>query len=104
MQISERFNLNKTQAELDFIDIDTDRDIPLFLAPSSLGKEKTNGIAEAKALFTYLKEPNATCLGMSRGKPEGNGVGNTDRFQIFDNLIKSRAIQTGLIQDLEDNV
>jgi hypothetical protein len=127
MRISQRFGLGKSQAELDFVDIDTEKDLPLFLDPFFLGirndrwsidttltlksffqrlidlirNGKNN---EARALFDYLREPNATCLGMSVGKPEGNGVGDSDALQIFDNLLKSKAIQTGLIQDLEDNI
>ncbi|WP_299433872.1 hypothetical protein [uncultured Maribacter sp.] len=126
MKISERYNLSKTQAELDFIDIDTSEDMPLFLDPFFLGtrtdkwsinasrtirsffqkvidliiSKKEN---EAKALFDYLHEPNSTCLGMSIGKPRGRGVGFTDTDKIYNSLSKSKAIQTGLVRDIEDS-
>jgi hypothetical protein len=127
MRVSEQYNLNKKQAELDFIDIDTGSDIPLFLDPFFLGLRndkwsteatrtiksffqqvinlvRADQISEAKSLFQYLTEPNSTCLGMSFGNPRGRGVGIGDTEVIFNNIIKSRAIQTGLIQDLEDNI
>lgn len=127
MRISERFNLQKRQPELDFIDIDTNADTPLFLDPFFLSLRndnwsievtrtirsffqqvinlvRNNQVEEAKRLFAYLHEPNSTCLGLSRGNPQGRGVGRGDTDDIFDNIIESRAIQTGLIQDLEDNI
>lgn len=126
MKISERFSLNKSQAELDFVDIDTDKDIALFVDPFFLSLRKDNWsneatrtirsffqtvidlirdnqIEDAKILFRYLREPNSTCFGLSKGRPEGKGVGNEDTDKIFDSIIESRAVQTGLIQDLEDN-
>ncbi|MBA0885059.1 hypothetical protein [Flavobacterium undicola] len=127
MKISEIFNLNKSQAELDFVNIDTNEDLPLFLDPFFLGKKQDNWSIdatltlrsffqrvidlirngnedEAKELFDHLHEPNSTCLGMSVGNPRGRGVGNQDTDKIYDSLLRSRAIQTGLIQDIEDNI
>jgi hypothetical protein len=127
MKISKIYNLNKSQAELDFVDIDTNEDLPLFLDPFFLGKKQDNWSIDstltlrsffqrvidlirsgnedgAKELFDHLHEPNSTCLGMSIGNPRGRGVGNQDTDKIYDSLLKSRAIQTGLIQDIEDNI
>lgn len=127
MKISRIYNLNKSQAELDFVDIDPTGDLPLFLDPFFLSKKQDNwsheatltirsffqqvidlirngNEDEAKELFDHLHEPNSTCLGMSIGNPRGRGVGNEDTAKIYDNLLRSRAIQTGLIQDIEDNI
>lgn len=127
MRISQIYNLEKSQAELDFVDIDPEMDLPLFLDPFFLGKKQDHWsieatatlrdffqclislirdgrIDEAKDLFDYLHEPNTTCLGMSTRNPQGRGVGHEDTDKIFSNLLQSRAIQTGLIQDIEDNV
>lgn len=127
MKISQIYNLNKSQAELDFVDIDTNEDLPLFLDPFFLGKKQDNWSIDAtltlrsffqriidlirngnqndaKELFDHLHEPNSTCLGMSIGNPRGRGVGNQDTDKIYDSLLRSRAIQTGLIQDIEDNI
>lgn len=126
MRISQIFTLNKTQAELDFVDIDVDRDTALFLDPFFLSLRKdnwsieatrtirsffqtvidlirNNQTEEARLLFQNLHEPNATCLGLSRGNPRGKGVGNEDTCKIFESIIQSRAVLTGLIHDLEDN-
>jgi len=127
MKISTIFELNKTQAELDFIDIDINEDLPLFLDPFFLSKRndkwsneakltlksffqnvidkiRSGNLSKASALFNYLHEPNTTCLGLSIGNPRGRGVGNNDAQNIFVNIISSKAIETGLIQDIEDNV
>lgn len=127
MKISRIYNLNKSQAELDFVDIDPTGDTPLFLDPFFLSKKQDNwsheatltirsffqqvidlirngNENEAKELFDHLHEPNSTCLGMSIGDPQGRGVGNGDTDKIYNNLLRSRAIQTGLIQDIEDNI
>lgn len=41
---------------------------------------------------------------MSKGQPQGRGVGKDDTDKVFKRLIKSQAIKTGLIQDIEDNI
>src|ERR1039458_9169343 len=125
LRISKRFGLNRTQAELDFVDINTDRDTPLFLDPHFLGQRTDpwsisashtirsfftfflgllhqGAEDEARDLFGHLHEPNETCLGMSRRRPEGNGIGDEDARRIFESLAKSAAAKTGVLEDLED--
>jgi len=127
MRISQIYNLNKTQAQLDFVDIDISQDTPLFIDPFFISIRTDNwsietsrtirdffqkvidfiredNIREGKELFRHLHEPNTTCLGMSKGKPMGRGVGLGDTNDIFESIVQSRAVQTGLIQDLEDNL
>lgn len=127
MTISKIFHLSKSQAELDFVDIDPNQDLPLFLDPFFLGKRsdrwsieatqllksffeevirliKANQIDDAKELFDHLHEPNATCLGVSLDDPQGRGIGQTDTDNIFESLLRSKAIQSGLLQDIEDSV
>ncbi|AOI91448.1 hypothetical protein [Burkholderia pseudomultivorans] len=125
MKISERFQLGKSQVELDFVDIDPDRDTPLYLSPHSLGYRsdafsieahrtiesffrffldliRAGEMDHARGLFEYLHEPNETCLGISSGNPNGRGVGRQQAQQIFDSIIQSRAVQTGVVEHLED--
>ncbi len=125
MKISQRFGLGKSQVELDFVDIDPDRDTPLYLTPHTLGFRqdafsaeahrtvesffrhfldlmRDGQVDEARQLFAYLHEPNETCLGESSGSPNGRGVGSRQAQQIFDSIVQSRAVQTGMVEHLED--
>jgi hypothetical protein len=125
MRISKHFKLHCSQAELDFVDIDINRDLPLFVDPHFLaarsdpwsisaahtiqsffgyflGLLNQGSKEEARDLFDHLHEPNETCLGMSRGRPRGNGVGDEDAGRIFESLSQSRAAKTGLLEDIED--
>ena len=125
MKISELFNLNKTQFELDFVDIDPDRDAPLFLDPYFISKcefplamdaynylktyfeyllalLRGDRIGQAEELFSHLGETNDICLGMSVGKPRGHGMGPEDTKEIFKNLYQSKALFTGIMEDIED--
>lgn len=125
MKISETFNLHKTQYELDFVDIDPSGDTPLFLDPYYISKcdfpfainahstirsyfefllalLRGKCFKQAEELFSHLGETNDLCLGMSRGKPRGHGMGPEDTTAIFKELLQSRAIQSGILGDIED--
>lgn len=125
MKISKHFKLNKSQYELDFVDINTNEDLPLFLDPYYLSIRndswslnatrtiqsffshfltlmKNNQEGLARELFSHLHEPNETCLGMSIGVPSGRGIGTQDASDIFESIIESQAITSGVLEHLED--
>lgn len=125
MRVSKIFSLGKSQYELDFVDIDVDLDLPLFLdsyyiknIKTPLGAEAYGDInafvryffgqlksgleKEAFDLFSYLGEPNETCLGLSSSNPQGRGVGPIDTAKIFAGIKQSSAIQLDVLEDLED--
>lgn len=125
MKISEIYNLNKTQHELDFVDIDPKLDKHVFVDPFFLSTRKQpwcidasrtiksffqhaidlikiNDIEGAKSFFVNLNELNETCLGLSKSDPQGHGVGGDDAERIFESILESKAVETGLVEDLED--
>ncbi|HXA20379.1 MAG TPA: hypothetical protein VN380_25595 [Thermoanaerobaculia bacterium] len=125
MRISRKFRLDATQYQLDFVDIDSRRDLPVFLDPYFLSVQtdqwsfeatrtirsffehfvrlvRADDLAGARELFSYLGEPNETCLGLSKGPPEGRGIGPVNADDMFESLLKSKAIQTGAVEHLED--
>lgn len=125
MKISKIFNLQKSQYELDFVDIDPSVDTPLFLDPYYISKcdfpfaidahstlrsyfefllalLRGERIKQAEELFSHLGETNDICFGMSRGKPRGHGMGPEDTAAIFKELLQSRAILSGIMEDIED--
>jgi len=125
VRISEVFGLNKTQAELDFVDIDPTRDLRLFVDPYFLAARsdgwsvsasrtirsffqhfitlvRAGHHVAARHLFAHLSEPNETCLGLSQGTPSGRGIGTLNADNIYASLVRSRAVQTGVVEHLED--
>src|ERR1700730_17502692 len=109
MRFSQAFSLRKEQAELDFVDIDLEKDLPLFVDPFALSIRKdewsyycTQHIVSffqtaidairaddhdrAKGVLTNLSEPNETRLGMSAYEPSGRGVSGKQAFDLYEAL------------------
>jgi len=125
MRVSEYFNLNKTQPSLDFVDVDVENDVRLFIdprafitIPSDWGNEcialirdyfsvllraiRENNKSTGLYLLANLKEPKETGLGLSVQGRKGRGVGFERSEDLWEALCRSEAVQSGLVEDLED--
>ena len=123
--ISEYFTLGKSQYDLDFFDAYIAKDTPLFIDPwaircaedefsvSAYQKmqsvfEKLIGYVQRKEenaaldLLGNLHEPRETGLGYALRTKNGSGVGPEKSKDIYKALAKSKAVQSGLLTDLED--
>lgn len=125
MKFSKQFGLNQSQAQLDFVDVDTSRDMRLFVDPYAIQtKENDLNLActdqiktffdevldalrrhdhsRAVELTSYLSEPRETFLGFSQERPQGRGVGRGQADQILQALSRSEAFRTGMLSDLSE--
>lgn len=125
MRVSEYFNLGKTQPYLDFVDVQLDTDIEVFVDPTALrslnskwGHEcaslvqhyfeavlaqmKAGNDVEAQKLVSSLNERNEFHLGFSAGKSQGHAFGKKSAESVWGALYKSLASKSGLLRDLED--
>ncbi|MCH5152535.1 MAG: hypothetical protein J1F68_01045 [Clostridiales bacterium] len=124
MKISEKLGLKKSQLELDFYDYEIELDTYMFFDPYYISRKEDAFLAEcneyietffnrflyllqydeerAFELFNHLGEVNEICLGMSRGKPAGKGVGRVNARTIFEAIKKSCAINDGVAEHIED--
>lgn len=125
MKFSEAFSLRKTQAQLDFVDVDLDADTPLYLDPYALTTREDEWSVECHAavvsffaavlncvrtgnqrrgaeLLSRLSEPQETRLGVSRGHSNGRGIGDLQAGEVFAALARSAAAASGLLEDLAD--
>ncbi|MCY8424741.1 hypothetical protein MOC70_08935 [Bacillus vallismortis] len=124
MKISEYFNLNRKQNELDFVDIDYENDMPLFLDPYflsiredrwsqqanatlenffqyTLAQFKNGDIEEARRNFRFT-EPYETCLGLSKTGVKGKSIGDDDASELFQYILDSNALDDGLISSVKE--
>ena len=127
MRVAEFYSLNLEQPSLPFLNVDIERDAKLFLSAkaidnldSEFGKHsnellhdyfqqllnsvKANKKSRALKLLSELREPNETHLGLSKGKSRGRGLGPQKASEIYSSFSKSKAVETGLLRDLEDTV
>jgi len=126
MKVSTYYNLNRTQATLDFLDVDIYNDIKLYIDPYAfeiipsefsdrckyyiqnyfdtlISYIKTDKIDAAKRMLLELREPNETHLGMSKEESKGRGLGPYLASEILSSLQESEAVKTGLLQNLEES-
>jgi hypothetical protein len=125
VRFSKAFGLKALQAELDFVDVDLGVDNRLYLDPYAiqlrhdewsegcgdhirsffeevLDALRKKNLARAEHLLSNLHEPNETCLGQSKGKPSGRGVGPEKASDLAKALADSRAFKTGLLTDISE--
>ncbi|MDW3181637.1 hypothetical protein [Roseobacter sp.] len=124
-KFSQYFRINATQAQLDFVDINTDHDTPVYVDPYAieirndvwsgnasefirvfflevLDSLRAGDDLRAKNLMSHLHEPSETFLGVSQGKPQGRGVGFKQAGQMIDAIKASAAFSSGLLTDLSE--
>ena len=124
---SEYYGLDKSQYELDFIDVPINNgDLPLFIDPYAISRRndqwsvdchnsivdffqgiidkiRLGEIEKSKYMLSGLREPNQTRLGLSIGEsPRGRGIGGDQAEILHHALSESSAIKTGFIKDLEE--
>jgi hypothetical protein len=127
VRISNHYKLGRTQATLDFVDVDIVEDTPVFLSPKALtmlpsefGDECVHLVQsffqavlehirndrnhDAERLLRQLREPNETRLGLSKGKAQGHALGSGSAHDVWESLSQSEAAKSGLLEDLEDTV
>ncbi len=124
-KFSELFEINKSQAELDFVDISVETDTPLYVDPYALttrddnwsiqcheqvvsffqsvltavkNKDSRTGIK----LLSHLNEPEETHLGVSKEGNTGRGIGGRQASELYNSLSRSKAASTGLLEDISD--
>lgn len=125
IKLTELYNIKKYQEHLEFVDIDLEDDLELFIDPyiftklkGDFAKKCNNAIinffdevinlirkndeVNAKRILNGLKEPSETHLGLSEHSIYGNGVRGKKAGKLYEKLSKSKAAKTGNLKDLSD--
>ena len=113
MRVSQHYKLGRSQAELDFVDVELSTDTRLFVDPqairglpgdwahgcvayiqdfftSVLDAINNGRNADARRLLRGLREPNETRLGLSSGIPRGRALGPESAHDVWSALSKSQ--------------
>ncbi len=125
IRFSDYFGINKSQAELDFVDIPLNTDIELYVDPFAIFLDKdiwfnkcnnliidffdrliyelkNNNKSKALELMGNLSEANDANLGLSKGIPDGKGIGKKYGLLLYKKLNNSKAVKTGKVEDISD--
>ncbi|BDY15421.1 hypothetical protein Sulfitobl28_13910 [Sulfitobacter pontiacus] len=124
-KFSKYHGLKASQAQLDFVDVNSSQDTPVFIDPfaieirsdpwsndcaeairvffhSVLAALRNGDDGRAKYLLGQLHEPAETYLGLSQGKPKGRGVGSFQADLLADAIRNSVAFESGKLEDLSE--
>lgn len=127
MRVSQYFKLGREQPALDFVDVDVTNDLKAFIDPWALRHVESdwaetcvslvqnyfqvllscaqaNDEKRAVSILRPLREPNETHLGLSQGKSMGRALGPYLVDVVWARLKASRAVATGLLEDIEDTM
>lgn len=122
---SQFYCLDKSQPELDFVDINLEKDQPLFIDPYAIAmrgdewsrrcnyhivsffqtvinKIRSGDEEEVKKILDQLHEPNETCLGLSTNNPQGRGVSGKQAIDLYEKLAASQAAKSGVLSELAE--
>lgn len=125
MRFTQQFGLGLAHYQVDFIDIELTRDQPLFVDPYALqlaldpwARRATQTIRgyfqslvdairaerldDALEKLAPLREPRETRLGLSQTDFDGNAIGEELAGDLLTALRGSRAVRTGLLNDLAE--
>lgn len=125
IKLTQYYNIKKCQEDLDFVDIDLNDDLELFIDPyiftklkgdfaskcnnviinffdEIIGLIRRNDEISAKRILNGLKEPSEIHLGLSNHSIDGNGVRGKKAVKLYDKLVNSKAAKTGNLKDLSD--
>ncbi|MGB8354352.1 MAG: hypothetical protein WCD79_10720 [Chthoniobacteraceae bacterium] len=123
--VSQFYAIGKSQAELDFVDVQLRRDNRLFVDPFAISQRPDPWSQEAHSIIvrffqrvvddirrgntdaalealSYLREPNETRFGLSAGEPHGAGIGDMQAEDLLNALVQSSAVKTGSLNSLEE--
>jgi hypothetical protein len=126
MRVSEFYDLERGQSELDFVDVDTATDSRVFIDPRAIRIQQSEWAEECKEMLTsffgelliairkqdsdriyyllgQLGEPNETHLGYSKGRSRGRGLGGVGAERVAAKIASSAAAESGVLADLEDS-
>lgn len=124
-RFSKYFGLNSSQAQLDFVDVNNEKDTPVYIDPFAIEMRedewsgrcsekirtfflelldalRSDKMQRAKYLVGQLHEPRETYLGISIGIPNGKGVGAKQATQLIHAILRSEAFKTGRLSDLSE--
>ncbi|MBW8639173.1 hypothetical protein K1W69_18400 [Hoeflea sp. WL0058] len=125
MRVSQFYDLGRNQGTLDFVDVELNTDVPVFVSPRALhelGSDfgqhceflvqnffqhvisliRDGNHKQAEELLATLREPNETHLGLSKDAPAGRAMGDGSAHKVWQALSTSEAAKSGLLKDLED--